>query len=158
MPGPGNKTKNRGKGKQQGSSQNPPKDVVVVAENSDLAKCLTMEEDEMTRCGRPSVTKGRCKVHHGQYVTMYIKYKDASKVVDEIRQGQQLPTVEQISRYVDWHVPLDKARWVRKYLEAIREERTGRDLHSRRFFLKGKACDIHVASHRILMFFWWKFF
>jgi hypothetical protein len=98
-----------------------------------------MEEDEMTRCGRP-LTGGhpRCKVHQNQYVTMYVKYKDASKVVDEIKQGQQLPTAEQIGRYADWHVPRDKARWVRKYLEAIRAERTGRDLHSRRFFLKRK--------------------
>ena len=118
-----------------------------------------MEEDEMTRCGRPSVTKGRCKVHHDQYVTLYIKYKDASKVVDEIRQGQQLPTAEQISHYADWHVPHDKARWVRKYLEAIRKERTGRDLHSRRFFLKGTLVIFMYPSRQILMFcFFWKIF
>ncbi|KAK2463889.1 hypothetical protein APHAL10511_004061 [Amanita phalloides] len=141
MPGPGNKGKNRGKAKQsnkQNSSQGPP-----GATESEAAKCLTMEEDEITRCGQPAVegypTPSRCKVHHGQYLIMYIKYKDASKEVDEIKHGQELPTNEQISRYTDWHLPLDKARWVRRYLESIRVEKAGRELHSKRFFLKGKS-------------------
>ncbi len=148
MPGPGNKSKVRGKGKQNGrrrpqDSQDSQKDVVG---DPKPAECLTLKEDEMTRCGQP-LTEGypRCKVHHDQYVTMYKKYKDASKVVDEIKQGQELPTTQQINRYSDWHTPLDKARWVRKYLEAIREERTGRDLHSRRFFLKGTCMNLHLV-------------
>lgn len=148
MPGPGNKSKVQGKGKQNGGhrlpqiSQNSPKDV---AGDSNPAGCLTLEEDEMTRCGQP-LAEGhpRCKVHHDQYVTMYKKYKDAAKVVDQIKHGQELPKTEQINRYTDRHTPLDKARWVRKYLEAIREERTGRDLHSRRFFLKGTYTNLHV--------------
>jgi hypothetical protein len=102
-------------------------------------ECFTLEEDEMTRCNQPA-TEGnprRCKVHQAQYRTMYKKYKDASKVVDDIKSGSDIPTKEQIERYADLDTTLKKARWVRKYLESIRVERTGRDIHSKRFFLKG---------------------
>ncbi|KAG8220649.1 hypothetical protein J3R82DRAFT_2917 [Butyriboletus roseoflavus] len=103
-------------------------------------QCLTLEGDDITRCGQIA-TEGhpnpeRCKVHHGQYYVLYNKYKDASKVVDDIKGGAELPTKEQIGRYTDWHAALEKARWVRTYLEAIRVEKTGRDIHLKRFFLK----------------------
>ncbi|KAG2744884.1 hypothetical protein P692DRAFT_201105309, partial [Suillus brevipes Sb2] len=55
---------------------------------------------------------------------------------DNIKSGRELPTKEQILRYTDLHFTLDKARWVRKYLESIRVERTGRNMHQKRFFLK----------------------
>ncbi|KAF9235400.1 hypothetical protein BU15DRAFT_32467, partial [Melanogaster broomeanus] len=103
-------------------------------------QCFTLEEDEMTRCGRPATERypklERCKAHHGQHRIMYQKYKDASKVVDAVKQGGEPPTKEQINRYTDWRAALEKARWVRKYVEALRVERAGRDIHQRRFFLK----------------------
>jgi hypothetical protein len=121
-------------------------------DNTPLILCLTLDEDEVTRCGRPA-TEGypgpeRCKVHHGQYCIMYKRYKDASKLVDEIKNGAELPTIHEIGRYTDYHAALDKARWVRKYLEAIRVEWAGRDLHARRFFLKGECFIFHDDSNR----------
>jgi hypothetical protein len=68
---------------------------------------------------------------------MYKKYKDASKVVDDVKSGRQLPTKQDIERYTNLDTTLEKIRWLRKYLESIRVERTGRDIHQRRFFLKG---------------------
>ncbi|KAJ3920706.1 hypothetical protein F5877DRAFT_65505 [Lentinula edodes] len=92
------------------------------------------DEDEITRCGLP-VEDGniRCKVHQTQYRKMYIKYKEASKFVDETKSGREMPTKELIAGYTDVASILEKARWMRKYLEAIRIERTGRG----RFCAKG---------------------
>lgn len=67
---------------------------------------------------------------------MYKKYKDASKIVDELKNG--IPDQEQIDQYYnDVSSPLKKARMIKKYVEAVRVERTGRLLHQTRFFLKG---------------------
>ncbi|KAG1769115.1 hypothetical protein EV702DRAFT_1142374 [Suillus placidus] len=134
MTGPQKKNKGKGKGngrkKVPNGSSSQSKDVNPIP-------CSTLEEDETTRCNQPA-TEGfeRCEVHQAQYRTMYKKYKDASKVVDDIKSGRELPTKEQIQRYTDLHLTLDKARWVRIYLESIRVERTGRGIHQRRFFLK----------------------
>jgi len=116
-------------------------------ENDTLAtsrpQCLTLIEDEITRCGQLA-TEGhpkpeRCKVHQAQYRTLCRKYKEASKVVDNVKGVSQLPTQEQIGRYKTWHAALEKARWVRKCLEAIRVEKAGREIHQKRFFLKGEC-------------------
>ncbi|KAF8837063.1 hypothetical protein BDN67DRAFT_973484 [Paxillus ammoniavirescens] len=136
MPGPG-KNNGRGKAKSKAGARQGTK---TDPEATPSIQCLTLDEDEITRCGQPA-TAGyprpeRCKVHHGQYRIMCKKYKDASHVVDEIKKGAELPTEGQIGCYTDYHAALEKARWVRKYLEAIRVERAGRDLHQRRFFLK----------------------
>ncbi|KIJ12328.1 hypothetical protein PAXINDRAFT_14806 [Paxillus involutus ATCC 200175] len=146
MPGPG---KNKGKGKPK-SKAGVHQGTKTEPKATPSIQCLTLDEDEIARCGQPA-TEGhprpeRCKVHHGQYRIMYKKYKDASHVVDEIKKGAELPTDEQIGRYADYHAALDKARWVRKYLEAIRVERAGRNLHQRRFFLKGKCFVFHDAD------------
>lgn len=69
---------------------------------------------------------------------MYVKYKDASKVVDQIKQNKTLPTKQQVEKDLEIRSILENARWVRQYLEAIRVEKVGRDIHSRRFFLKGR--------------------
>ncbi|KAG0697488.1 hypothetical protein DFH29DRAFT_945996 [Suillus ampliporus] len=149
MPGP--KNKNKGKGKTNGKTKSPnasssqPKAAVPL-------QCLTLEEDEMTRCNQPA-TEGfprpeRCKVHQAQYRTMYKKYKDASKEVDNVKSGREIPTKEQIQCYTDLHATLEKARWVRKYLESIRVERTGRNIHQRRFYLK--ADDGHKIRLKVL--------
>ncbi|KAF8555602.1 hypothetical protein OG21DRAFT_1483741 [Imleria badia] len=103
-------------------------------------QCLTLEEDEITRCGQLA-TEGhpkpdRCKMHHGQYSILCKKYKDASKVVDNVKDRGALLTKEQIGRYTDWHAALEKARWVRNYIEAIHVERAGREIHQKRFSLK----------------------
>lgn len=110
---------------------------------------MTLDEDEMTRCdevpthGYPVLN--RCKVHHGQYVTMYKRYKEASKIVDEmLSRNSGIPTQAQIKAYTDVHVALEKARWMRRYVEAIRVEKRGREIHSRRFFLKGECCVLKL--------------
>ncbi|KAI9458075.1 hypothetical protein HD554DRAFT_2029732 [Boletus coccyginus] len=117
-------------------------------------QCLTLMEDEITRCGQLA-TDGhpkpeRCKVHHEQYRTLYKKYKDASKVVDDVKDGAELPAKDHIGRYADWHEALEKACWVRKYLEAIRVEKAGREIHQKRFFLKGKLDDGHKRRLKLL--------
>jgi hypothetical protein len=78
---------------------------------------------------------------------VYKKYKDASKVVDKIKSGMEIPTKEQIDSYTDLIAMLGKIRWVRKYLESIRVERAGRDIHQRRFFLKGKPPPSTMLQH-----------
>ncbi|KAG2143586.1 hypothetical protein DEU56DRAFT_242503 [Suillus clintonianus] len=128
-----NKAITNGKTKYLNASSNQSKDSATIS-------CLTLE-DETTRCNQPA-TEGfphperRCKVHQAQYLTMYKKYMNASKDVDNIRSGGEIPTKEQIQLYTDLHATLEKACWVRKYLESIRVERTGRNIHQRRFFLK----------------------
>lgn len=104
--------------------------------------CRTLEEDEVTQCSLPA-TDGhpqpeRCKVHHKQYRTLCAKYKKASELVDEVKGSNTIPTKEDIERYSNAHQTLEKARWMRKYVEAIRVEKTGREIHMRRFFPKGE--------------------
>ncbi|KAG2089345.1 uncharacterized protein F5147DRAFT_726085 [Suillus discolor] len=145
----GSKKKNKGRGKGSGRKKIP---NISSSQSKDVdpISCSTLEEDEMTRCDQPP-TEGfeRCEVHQAQYRTMYKKYKDASKVVDDIESGTlELPTKEQIQCYTDLHLTLNKARLVRKYLESIRVERTGRGIHQRRFFLK--IDDGHKARLKFL--------
>jgi len=106
-------------------------------------QCLTLLEDGITRCCQPA-TEGhpkpeRCKKHHTQYRILYKKYKDASKVVDDVKGGAELPTREEIGRYTDWHAVLEKVDWMCDYLEAVRVEKAGREIHSKRFFLEGEC-------------------
>ncbi|KAF8551152.1 hypothetical protein OG21DRAFT_1513119 [Imleria badia] len=140
MPGPGNKRKTNATSNAKASGSVPEAAATSTRADPFPLQCLTIEEDEITRCGQLA-TEGypkpdRCKMHHGQYRTLYKKYKDASKVVDDVKDGAELPTKGQIGRYTDWHAALEKARWVRKYLEAIRVEKAGREIHQKRFFLK----------------------
>ncbi|KAJ3861324.1 hypothetical protein EV359DRAFT_84438 [Lentinula novae-zelandiae] len=82
---------------------------------------------------------------------MYIKYKEAGKFVDETKSGREMPTKERIAGYTNVTSTLEKARWMRKYLEAIRIERAGRGLHMRRFFaLKGECDDGHKIRLKLL--------
>jgi len=105
-------------------------------------QCLTLLEDEITRCCQPA-TDGhpkpeRCKEHHAQYRTLYKKYKEASKVVDEVKGSAELPTRGEIGRYTDLHAVLEKVSWVCDYLEAIRVEKAGREIHQKLFFMEGE--------------------
>ncbi|KAK7036700.1 hypothetical protein VNI00_011365 [Paramarasmius palmivorus] len=105
------------------------------------ATCRTLQSDEITRCtklathGKPY--PNRCQHHHEQYCALTKAYKEASDIVNEILgPNDALPTRSEISQYNDYDATMEKARWVRQYVEAIREEIVGRKLHHRRFFLK----------------------
>jgi hypothetical protein len=137
---PKGKGSHKARGK-KGVAVRPPDTSANSTQLQAEVQCLTLDEDEVTRCGKPA-TKGhpqveRCRAHHAQYQKMYIKYKAASEIVENTKREGALPTKDQIDRSTDVHALLKKARWVRKYLNAIRVEKSGREIHSRRFFLKG---------------------
>jgi FtsZ-interacting cell division protein YlmF len=105
MPGPGNQKKRNNKTKRKpneelganGSGQ-------PQAAQTPLSQCQTLEEDEMTRCDQPATdgvypNKERCKKHQTQYRLMYKKYKDAAKIVDELKNN--IPDQAQIDQYKD---------------------------------------------------------
>ena len=150
MPGPGNqkkhnkKTKNKAENKPTGSAGQPQS----TTQTPSLSQCRTLEEDEMTRCNQPATDgfpkKERCKKHQAQYRTMYKKYKDASKIVDELK--NEIPDQAQIDQYNEVSSLLKKARMIKKYVEAIRVERTGRLLHQTRFFLKGEHSFLFISD------------
>ncbi len=102
--------------------------------------CTTLLEDEQTRCPKPR-THGnpveRCQMHHKQYITLRKKYKKAAQLVDETLGGALIPTKAEILAYDSIHGLLEKARLMKRYVSAIREERMGRSIHHQRFFLKG---------------------
>ena len=162
MPGPRNKSNSKANAKPKASKQPTPIEKQPLPTEtqplptgdpaltkpsasekaSAAALCLTLEEDEVTRCNKPATAghpqRNRCRNHHAQYVKLYKKYKEASQVVDNIKQGGVIPTREQMAQYSDIKISLEKARFMRKYLEAIRVEKTGRDIHGRRFFGKSE--------------------
>ncbi|KAJ7511581.1 hypothetical protein B0H11DRAFT_1700199 [Mycena galericulata] len=114
-------------------------------------KCSTLLEDEMTRCSDIPTHGGpikRCRVHHEQYQTMTRRYKEAQKFVDETLAGALIPTKEEVSGYTSIPTILEKARLMKKYVNAIREERTGRDIHHNRFFMK--VDDGHKIRIKVL--------
>jgi len=141
MPGPGNRNKGTAS-RRKVTKTSAGSTADSNASNKASVLCLTLHEDEMTRCEKPATdgypVRNRCKEHQAQYVKMYKKYKEAAKLVDDITQGGTIPTPQQIAQYTDVGITLEKARFMRNYVEAIRVERVGRDIHSRRFFLKGE--------------------
>ncbi|KAJ3934254.1 MAG: hypothetical protein NXY57DRAFT_1111682 [Lentinula lateritia] len=142
----------KGKGKRaQRPGQGEQPTIRAISKTPFPTQCETLDEDEITRCGLP-VEDGniRCKVHQTQYRKMYIKYKEAGKFVDETKSGREMPTKERIAGYTNVTSTLEKARWMRKYLEAIRIERAGRGLHMRRFFAKGECDDGHKIRLKLL--------
>ncbi|KAJ7478764.1 hypothetical protein B0H11DRAFT_2234218 [Mycena galericulata] len=98
-------------------------------------QCSTLLDDEMTRCSEtPSHGNPieRCRVHHEQYQIMTGRYKEAQRFVDATLEG--------------------KALLMKKYVNAIRVERTGRELHHKRFFLKvddGHKIRINVLAKQM---------
>ncbi|KAJ7189721.1 hypothetical protein GGX14DRAFT_484467, partial [Mycena pura] len=102
-------------------------------------QCLTLLEDELTRCAE-TATDGypvvHCQVHHKQYVTMTKRYKEAQNFVDNTYSSELIPSKDDILGYTSISTILEKARMMKKYVNAIREERTGREIHHQRFFLK----------------------
>lgn len=160
MPGPGNqkrhnkKTKNKAESNPShgvGPAEQPLAQPTTSMQTQSLSQCQTLEEDEMTRCNLPATDgfpkKERCKKHQAQYRKMYKKYKDASKIVDELK--NDIPDQAQIDQYNDVSSLLKKARMIRKYVEAIRVERTGRRLHQTRFFLKGAQSVLFICGRSI---------
>ena len=145
MSGTGNE---KNKSKQQKPQHIVTQSTIPVNPDPPKAKlpiiaCQTLDMDEVTRCGKPATqgnsTPKRCRVHQKQYRKLCGKYKDASKVVDEIRKGGQMPSKDDIARYTSVPQLLEKSRLVRKFVEANRIERTGRGIHGRRFFLKSES-------------------
>jgi hypothetical protein len=62
-------------------------------------------------------------------------YKDASLVVDEM-ETVHIPTRSEVWKMETLDGTLQEAKRIRRYVEAIRKEKTGREIHSKRFFLK----------------------
>ena len=75
-------------------------------------------------------------MHHRQYIKLTKDYKKAAQLVDKTLGGASIPTKAQILAYDRIHDVLEKARLMKKYISAIREERMGRNIHHQRFFLK----------------------
>lgn len=127
----------KGKGSKAARGQKP-----SPSTGSQVTQCQTLDQDEITRCNNPA-TDGyphpeRCKEHQSQYRKLYTKYKAAAKIVDDTKKGREIPTKGRIQEYTDLGSTLKKARWMREYLEAIRVEKMGREIHGKRFFLKSE--------------------
>jgi len=67
------------------------------------------------------------------------------------KHGAELPTEEEIGQYTDWHVVLEKVSWVCDYLEAIRVEKSGREIHQKRLFLEGEYLSAEIISDEIVL-------
>ncbi|KAJ7674352.1 hypothetical protein B0H17DRAFT_1161752 [Mycena rosella] len=122
---------------------------------SAASQCSTLLEDE-TRCAEVP-THGypieRCRVHHEQYRTMTKRYKEAQKFVDDTLAGALIPSKEDVLTYTSIPTIMEKARLLKKYVIAIREERTGREIHHNRFFLKvddGHKMRIKVLAKQMI--------
>ncbi|KAK0194073.1 hypothetical protein F5146DRAFT_418311 [Armillaria mellea] len=101
--------------------------------------CTTLLEDEQTRCPKPRTDGNpveRCHMHHKQYIKLTKDYKKAAQLVDKTLGGASIPTKAEISAYDSIHDILEQVRLMKKYISAIRVERTGRNIHHQRFFLK----------------------
>ncbi|KAJ7155155.1 hypothetical protein C8R46DRAFT_1227108 [Mycena filopes] len=112
----------------------PPKNRRKASKSSANTRCSTLLEDEITRCSE-APTHGRrverCRVHHEQYCTMTTRDHGLYSSVSEV---------------------LEKARLLKDYVNAIRQERTGREIHHNRFFLKvddGHKIRINLLAKRM---------
>jgi hypothetical protein len=103
MPGPGNQKKHNKKPKNKAENKPSAGQLQSTTQTPTISQCRTLGEDEMTRCNQPATDgfpkKERCKKHQAQYRTMYKKYKDASKIVDELK--NDIPDQAQIDQYND---------------------------------------------------------
>ncbi|KAI0046038.1 hypothetical protein FA95DRAFT_1607254 [Auriscalpium vulgare] len=77
----------------------------------------------------------RCDVHYKEYVEMTKAYKDASDAVDAL-DVQGLLEDTRILESDDYDALKKTARRIQGYVEAIRVEKKGREIHHERFFLK----------------------
>lgn len=84
---------------------------------------------------------------------MYFKYKEAAKHVDEVKQSGSISTTHEIGLYNKLEVVLKKINFVRKYIEAVRVERTGRRIHGSHFFLKSTFISLKLSPMLIVTFF-----
>ncbi|KAI0057396.1 hypothetical protein BV25DRAFT_1437724 [Artomyces pyxidatus] len=111
--------------------------------------CLTLDEDGV-RCPEPAThghRERRCRIHHAQYRNMTKSYKDASRIVDGI-DVSAIPDQSQIGSLTEYELATSKARLIKRYLEAIRVEKKGREIHHKRFFLK--IDDAHKMRLKVL--------
>lgn len=139
--GKGHKSK-----KTSGTSRSGPRARAVPASTP---HCQTLEEDGVTQCSLRA-THGyplhdRCKAHHQQYRNTYASYKKASCIVDRVKESHTIPTKKQISQYTI-HQTLDRAGGMRLYLQAMRVEKMGREMHTRRFFAKCKLLLLWLSE------------
>jgi hypothetical protein len=79
------------------------------------------------------------------------RYKEAQKFVDETLAEALIPTKEEILGYTSIPTILEKARLMKKYVNAIRAERTGRDIHHNRFFLKGVQSFVFTVQRSLTL-------
>ncbi|KAJ7575597.1 hypothetical protein C8J56DRAFT_974927 [Mycena floridula] len=130
-----------------------PKKSRNAPKSAPARKCTTLLEDDdlETRCSNIP-THGtpveRCSVHHKQYMDTTKKYKSAQRFVDETFSASSLPTKDDVAGSTDVHVLWEKARLLKRYIKAIREERTGRELHHKRFIVK--VDDGHKIRIKVL--------
>ncbi|KAJ3509615.1 hypothetical protein NMY22_g16232 [Coprinellus aureogranulatus] len=101
--------------------------------------CHTLQEDGVTRCSQGVKTKGLCHVHYVQYNLSLKSYKAAQERAQEIRNGKEMPSDREIAGYTDGRAAVAELEWVTDYLQAIGEEKAGRESHSKRFYLKVNA-------------------
>ncbi|KAH6918083.1 hypothetical protein BKA70DRAFT_1246142, partial [Coprinopsis sp. MPI-PUGE-AT-0042] len=111
---------------------------------SAIVPCSALEEDLSTVCGVPIVNRqGRrasdsvpmCPAHREQYRQSYGLYTDAKNRAQKIIDGcWMIPSLEEIDMMTDISCIEERQKWVGCYIEALRDERKGRKVHSIRFF------------------------
>ena len=100
------------------------------------SQCQALEADEKTRCSKtPLKKKYHCAIHHAQYQTLTKKYKEAQGVVDSM-EGIPRLSDEDIAGLGDMKRLQTEYARMRVLQDAVRVEKTGRELHHKRFFLK----------------------
>jgi hypothetical protein len=94
--------------------------------------------DSSTVCGIS--TSGRdstpnlCPIHHEEYKQSYRAYTAAKEKAAAMVRSGMIPSREQISGMGDASEVAKSQAWVESYLEALCDEKSGREAHSKRFF------------------------
>ncbi len=103
------------------------------------SQCQALEPDEKTRCiSIPLKGLYHCAIHHPQYQRLTKRYKEAQGVVDGM-EGTPLPSTEEIARIKDMRKLQAEYGRMRILQDAVRVEKTGREVHHTRFFLKSET-------------------
>ncbi|KAF6753663.1 hypothetical protein DFP72DRAFT_401229 [Ephemerocybe angulata] len=128
-----------------------------ASQQLDAPQCITLEEDELTRCSKPA-TNGYpspnrlCREHYSQYRLHYNIYKEAQNEAKRFRRGREMPTASDIAKCTSRHQVMQKRKWVWLYAKAIGVELRERAIHSKRFFLAadyGHESRIQVLEEEI---------
>ncbi|KAI0756079.1 hypothetical protein C8Q80DRAFT_1091513 [Daedaleopsis nitida] len=114
-------------------------------------KCQALEPDGKTRCSRTPLQKRyHCAIHHEQYRTLTRRYKEAQATVDGL-EGIPRLTEKAIADINDVKELQAQYKRMHTLQDAVRVEKAGREVHHKRFFLKGAtgvciACDTAAAA------------